>query len=96
VRSNGTAEVLARAMSLLIARGAYREAARMYPDDLIELCMRALVIEKSRLLRSCSATLNDADRRMNWALRCLFERARRWRAENQRMRGPLVDEPSII
>jgi hypothetical protein len=75
-------------MSLLIARGAYRNAARMYPDDLIELRMRALVIEKSGLLRSCSATLNDADRRMNWALRCLFDRAQRWRVENQRLRGP--------
>jgi hypothetical protein len=30
-------EVLARAVNLLIARGAYREAARLYPDDLIEL-----------------------------------------------------------
>jgi hypothetical protein len=82
-------------MSLLIARGAYREAARMYPDGLIELRMRALVIEKSGLLRSCSATLNDADRRMNWALRCLFDRAHR-RVDNQRLRGPLVDEPFII
>jgi len=31
VRSNGTDEVLARAINLLIARGAHREAAPMYP-----------------------------------------------------------------
>jgi hypothetical protein len=37
VRSNGTDEVLARAMNLVIARGAYREAARLYPEDLIEI-----------------------------------------------------------
>jgi hypothetical protein len=35
VRSNGTGEVLARAVNLLIARGAFREAARMYPDSLV-------------------------------------------------------------
>jgi hypothetical protein len=34
VRSNGTDEVLTRAVNLLIARGAYREAARMYPRAL--------------------------------------------------------------
>jgi hypothetical protein len=34
VRSNGTDE---RAMNLLIACGAYREAVRVYPDNLIEL-----------------------------------------------------------
>jgi hypothetical protein len=47
VRSNGTDEVLARAMNLLIARGAYREAARIYPEDLIELRQGARIIEKS-------------------------------------------------
>jgi hypothetical protein len=36
VRSNDH-EVLAHAMNLLVARGAYREAARMHPGDLIEL-----------------------------------------------------------
>jgi hypothetical protein len=36
VRSNGTDEVLARAMNLRVARTAYREAARQYPEDLIE------------------------------------------------------------
>jgi hypothetical protein len=48
VRSNGIDDVLAGAMNLLIARGAYREAARMYPDELIELRQGARVIEKSR------------------------------------------------
>jgi hypothetical protein len=46
VRSNGTE--LARAMNLLIARGAYREAARMYPEDLIELRQGARIIEKRK------------------------------------------------
>jgi hypothetical protein len=48
VRSNGTDEVLARAVNMLIARGAYRSAARMYPEDLIELRQGAHVIEKSK------------------------------------------------
>jgi hypothetical protein len=34
---NGTYEVLARAANLRIARGAYREAALMYPEDKILL-----------------------------------------------------------
>jgi hypothetical protein len=34
--------------NLLIARGAYREAARMYPEDLIELRQGARIIEKSK------------------------------------------------
>jgi hypothetical protein len=48
VRSNGTDEVLARAVDLLIARGAYRSAVRMYPEDLIELRQGAHEIEKSK------------------------------------------------
>jgi hypothetical protein len=48
VRSNGTDEVLARAINMLIARAAYREAARMYPEDLIELRQGARIIEKSK------------------------------------------------
>jgi hypothetical protein len=39
---------LPRAMNLLIARGAYREAARIYQDDLIELRQDALVVERSK------------------------------------------------
>jgi hypothetical protein len=46
VRSNGTDEVLARAVNML-PRGAYREAAKMYPDELIELRQGARVIERS-------------------------------------------------
>jgi hypothetical protein len=34
--------------TLLSARGAYREAARMYPDELIQLRQGARVIEKSK------------------------------------------------
>jgi hypothetical protein len=48
VRSHGTDAVLARAINMLIARAAYREAARMYPEDLIELRQGARVIEKSK------------------------------------------------
>jgi cytochrome c-type biogenesis protein CcmH/NrfG len=40
--------VLARAVNMLIARGAYREAARLYPDEPIELRQVARTIEKSR------------------------------------------------
>jgi hypothetical protein len=47
-RINSTYEVLARAANLMIARGAYREAARMYPDDKILLYGGARVIEKNK------------------------------------------------
>jgi hypothetical protein len=33
VRSNSHDELLAQAINLLIARGAYRAAVRMYPED---------------------------------------------------------------
>jgi hypothetical protein len=48
VRSNGQDEVLARATNLWIARSAYREAVRLYPEDLIELRQGAREIEKSK------------------------------------------------
>jgi hypothetical protein len=48
VRSNATDEVLARAVNMLIARGAYRAAVRLYPEDLIELRQDARVIGRSR------------------------------------------------
>jgi len=48
VRCNGTDEVLARASNLVIARAAFGAAVGMYPDDLIHLCNRALIIQKSR------------------------------------------------
>jgi hypothetical protein len=55
VRSNGTDELLARAVNLLIARGAYRSAVRIYPEDLIELREGAHVIERRTWLRrSCA------------------------------------------
>jgi len=41
-------EVLARAANLKIARGAYSVAARMYPDDLIELRQGARIVDKSK------------------------------------------------
>jgi hypothetical protein len=47
VRSNSHDELIAQAINLLVARGAYRAAARMYPEDLIELRQGARVIEKS-------------------------------------------------
>jgi hypothetical protein len=36
-RSHDHDDVLAQAVNLLIARGAYRDAARIYPKDMIEL-----------------------------------------------------------
>jgi len=48
VRSNSHDELLAQAVNLFIVRGAYREAARIYPDDRIELRQGARVIERSR------------------------------------------------
>jgi hypothetical protein len=48
VRINSIYEVLARAANLMIARVAYREAARMYPDDKVLLYEGAQVIEKSK------------------------------------------------
>jgi hypothetical protein len=41
-------EVLARIGNLLIARGAYREVARLFPEDKILPCQGKRVIEKSR------------------------------------------------
>jgi hypothetical protein len=37
-----------RPRGTLIACGAYREAARMFPDELIELRQGARIIEKSK------------------------------------------------
>jgi hypothetical protein len=48
VRSNSTDEVLARAINLPIALGAYHVAVRLYPEDLIELRQGARVIERSK------------------------------------------------
>jgi hypothetical protein len=46
--ATGTEDVLARATNQLIARGVYQVAAKMYPDELIELRQGARVIEKSK------------------------------------------------
>jgi hypothetical protein len=48
VRINGTYEVLSRCVNLIIARGAYREAACMYPEDKILLCQGTRMIERSK------------------------------------------------
>jgi hypothetical protein len=48
VRSNTHDETLARCTNLPIAQAAYRAAARMYPEDLIELRQGARIVEKSR------------------------------------------------
>jgi hypothetical protein len=42
VRSNSHHELLAQAVDFIIALGAYRAAAEMYPEDLIELTAWAL------------------------------------------------------
>jgi hypothetical protein len=47
VRSNSD-ETLARCTNLPIAQAAYEAAAKMYPDELIELRQGARVIEKSK------------------------------------------------
>ena len=44
---NGSDEVLARAVNLLIGRAAFETAKRMYPGDLIEYRHGAQVIERS-------------------------------------------------
>jgi hypothetical protein len=48
VRSNSHDELLAQAVDLIIALGAYRAAAAKYPEELIELRAGARVIERSR------------------------------------------------
>jgi hypothetical protein len=35
-------------MNILIARGAFRETARLYPEDLMELRQGARIVEKSK------------------------------------------------
>jgi hypothetical protein len=48
VRSNSHDETLAHCTNLPIAQAAYGAAARMYPDELIELRQGARVIELSK------------------------------------------------
>jgi hypothetical protein len=48
VRSDSNDELLAQAVDLIIALGAYRAAAEMYPEDLIELRAGGRVVERSK------------------------------------------------
>jgi hypothetical protein len=45
---NSHDETLARCTNLPIAQAAYRAAASMYPEDLIELRQGARIVERSR------------------------------------------------
>jgi len=47
VRTNGSDEVLARAINLQIGRAAFETARRMFPKDLIEYRNGARIIEPS-------------------------------------------------
>jgi hypothetical protein len=47
VRTNGSDEVLARAINLQIGRAAFETARRMFPKDLIEFRREAQIIERS-------------------------------------------------
>ena len=47
VRTNGSDEVLARAINLQIGRAAFETAKRMFPKDLIEYRNGAQIIERS-------------------------------------------------
>jgi hypothetical protein len=46
VRTNSHTEVLARATNLLIGRGGFQAAVRLYPRELIELRQGARVIDR--------------------------------------------------
>jgi hypothetical protein len=62
VRINGTYDVLSRCVNLIIARGAYREAARMYPED--------------ALARSCSLSAAAENRSTSELGRCCRKSSR--------------------
>jgi hypothetical protein len=47
VKTNGSDEVLARAVNLLIGKAAFETAKRMYPRDVLEYRNGAQVIERS-------------------------------------------------
>jgi hypothetical protein len=59
---NSHDELLAQAVNLLIARGAYREAARMYLDELIELRQDAGDREEQRRATSSESALLHQNR----------------------------------
>jgi hypothetical protein len=48
VRTNGSDEVLARSVNLLLGRAAFETANRMYPNDLLEYRKGAEMLERSR------------------------------------------------
>ena len=47
VKTNGSDEVLARAINLIIGKAAFETAKRMYPGDCLEYRNGAQVIERS-------------------------------------------------
>jgi hypothetical protein len=47
IRTNGSDEVLARAINLLIGRAAFETAKRMYPKACLEYRLGAQVLERS-------------------------------------------------
>jgi len=47
VRTNGSDEVLARAINLQIGRAAFETAKRMFPKDLIEYRNGAQIIDRN-------------------------------------------------
>ena len=47
VRTNGSDEVLARSINLLLGRAAFETAKRLYPKDLIEYRKGAHVMERA-------------------------------------------------
>jgi hypothetical protein len=48
VRTNGSDEVLARSVNLLLGRAAFETAKRMYPKDVLEYRKGAHVLDRSR------------------------------------------------
>jgi hypothetical protein len=47
VKTNGSDEVLARAVNLIVGKAAFETAKRMYPRDVLEYRNGAQVIERS-------------------------------------------------
>jgi hypothetical protein len=46
-RTNGSDEVLARAVNLIIGKAAFETAKRMYPRDVLEYRNGAMVLERT-------------------------------------------------
>jgi hypothetical protein len=47
VRTNGSDEVLARSVNLLLGRAAFETAKRLYPKDMLEYRKGAQVLDRS-------------------------------------------------